>query len=395
MDMEREQATIMIVDDTPENLELLAEMLQARGYHVLQFPSGSLALRAAQKNPPDLILLDIMMPGMNGFEVCHHLKADENLQDIPVIFISALDSTTDKVKAFENGGVDYVAKPFREDEVLARVGVQLKVVFLHRKLKRQNEHLEELVAERTRQLAIAHERLKELDQLKNDFLHMISHEIRTPANGVLGVSEMMLLSLQDSEEYPQFKEILRCSSDRLRNLIQDATMIANIKNFISSDEPSLPVSEFLDSARRTFPRIHFEMENPSVPESFFFQADHELLMKALGTVISLATFFSSQKDIRVRISAENNSLSFSIPLNNFPLTSQEAANFFTLESSTRSSSSAESLGLAPVVARQIFSFFGGKLEFHKGEKRTGSLEGSLHTFPLSLSEATVKPKKGE
>ena len=111
----------MVVDDTPENLKLLETMLLDRGYRVQAFPRGELALNAASRNPPDLILLDITMPGMNGYEVCERLKADPRLQDIPVIFISGLAETTDKVKAFSTGGVDYVTKPIQFEEVEARV----------------------------------------------------------------------------------------------------------------------------------------------------------------------------------------------------------------------------------------------------------------------------------
>ncbi|HRW93703.1 MAG TPA: response regulator [Thermotogota bacterium] len=138
--MDEPQPTIMIVDDTPENLELLAEVLGAKEYRVMQFPGGELALRAALKSPPDLILLDIMMPRMDGFEVCHRLKATEALREIPVIFLSALDSTSDKVRAFTEGGVDYVTKPFREEEVLARVAVHLE-------LRRQKQEIKKLLNE--------------------------------------------------------------------------------------------------------------------------------------------------------------------------------------------------------------------------------------------------------
>jgi len=136
--MKKMQATVMVVDDTPENLELLNGMLRQKGYRVLTFPRGDLALKAAAKNPPDLILLDIMMPGMDGFEVCERLKADESLKRIPVIFISALSETMDKVKAFSVGGVDYVTKPFQFEEVMARVNVHLE-------LRRQRDEISELL----------------------------------------------------------------------------------------------------------------------------------------------------------------------------------------------------------------------------------------------------------
>lgn len=129
-------ATIMVVDDIPANLKLLEEMLQRQGYRVMQFPRGAMALKAATKNPPDLILLDVMMPEMDGFEVCQRLKADESLKDIPVLFISALDDTDSKLKAFSKGGLDYITKPFQEAEVLARVKTHLD-------LRRMRKALEE------------------------------------------------------------------------------------------------------------------------------------------------------------------------------------------------------------------------------------------------------------
>ena len=138
---------ILIVDDLPANALLLSKMLTARGYHVRPVLSGKLALQAARTEPPDLILLDITMPEMNGYEVCEQLKADTVLKDIPVIFISALDQPEEKVKAFRVGGVDYVTKPFQLEEVQARVETHLKIHSLQRRLCTQNENLEQLVAE--------------------------------------------------------------------------------------------------------------------------------------------------------------------------------------------------------------------------------------------------------
>src|SRR5580700_3655814 len=114
------QPSIIVVDDQPANLRLMEDMLKQRGYGVRSFPRGRMALAAASQQPPDLILLDINMPEMNGFEVCERLKADKELAPIPVIFLSALNETEDKVKAFRSGGVDYVTKPFQFEEVQAR-----------------------------------------------------------------------------------------------------------------------------------------------------------------------------------------------------------------------------------------------------------------------------------
>ncbi len=118
---------ILVVDDTLANLKLLTEMLQEQGYIIRPARNGKAALKAAAKDPPDLILLDINMPEMNGYEVCQKIKADEHLKDIPILFISALEETADKLKAFSVGGLDYISKPFEFKEVNARVETHLKL----------------------------------------------------------------------------------------------------------------------------------------------------------------------------------------------------------------------------------------------------------------------------
>jgi phosphoserine phosphatase RsbU/P len=134
-------ASILAVDDTPANLQVLAGMLKDRGYKVRPVPGGKLALLAARRDPPDLILLDINMPEMNGYEVCEHLKADDILKGIPVIFISALTEQLDKVKAFAIGGVDYLTKPFQMEELHARVETHLKLHRLQIELAETNARL--------------------------------------------------------------------------------------------------------------------------------------------------------------------------------------------------------------------------------------------------------------
>lgn len=134
-------ADILIVDDTPANLDLLCGMLRDRGYRVRVATSGLRALAAVSAERPDLLLLDVTMPGMSGYDVCRQLKADDGLRGIPVIFISALDEVVDKVRAFEAGGVDYVTKPFQFGEVLARIDNQLRIQRLQRSLEERNAEL--------------------------------------------------------------------------------------------------------------------------------------------------------------------------------------------------------------------------------------------------------------
>jgi CheY-like chemotaxis protein len=139
---EAARAAILIVDDTPANLELLTQMLSQQGHRVRVAADGLSALESARANPPDLVLLDIRMPGLNGYQVCEQLKADAPTRAIPVIFLSALNETADKIKAFSVGGVDYITKPFQAAEVLARVHTHLQL--------RQVEELKREAAERQR-----------------------------------------------------------------------------------------------------------------------------------------------------------------------------------------------------------------------------------------------------
>jgi CheY-like chemotaxis protein len=141
------KACILAIDDKPDNLKLLSWILEAQGYEVRTAIDGALALSAALSDPPDLILLDIMMPEMDGYEVCERLKADERTRDIPILFLSALGQTADKVKAFSVGGVDYVTKPFHAGEILARVSTHLAVRQLQKQLEAANQALEERNAE--------------------------------------------------------------------------------------------------------------------------------------------------------------------------------------------------------------------------------------------------------
>jgi DNA-binding response OmpR family regulator len=138
---------ILIVDDTLENLTVLRKMLSERGFRVRTAVNGEVALKTVQKEHPDLILLDIMMPHMDGYEVCIKLKEDARTRNIPIIFISALNELDDKVKAFSGGGVDYITKPFQVNEVLARVTTHLHLNSLQKCLERKNNELQKAIDE--------------------------------------------------------------------------------------------------------------------------------------------------------------------------------------------------------------------------------------------------------
>ncbi|MDY0092434.1 MAG: diguanylate cyclase [Candidatus Vecturithrix sp.] len=156
------KSSILAVDDVHANLRLLTEILTCYGHTVRPVPDGRLAVNSAKAAPPDLILLDIMMPGLSGYDVCAELKADERTRDIPIVFISALNQVFDKVKAFSIGGVDYVTKPFHPEEVLARVNVHLALRHLQKQLQEQNLRLQQEISERQRAQVELQQRNREL-----------------------------------------------------------------------------------------------------------------------------------------------------------------------------------------------------------------------------------------
>jgi len=158
-----QSGTLLIVDDTPANLEILVEVFANRGFDVLVATDGQSAIDQISHARPDLILLDVMMPGIDGFETCRRLKANPETKDIPIIFMTALSETTDKVKGFEAGAVDYVTKPIHHEEVLARVTAHVALRSLHQQLEEANNTLEQRVKERTTELQQA---LQEVEQLK-------------------------------------------------------------------------------------------------------------------------------------------------------------------------------------------------------------------------------------
>ncbi|MDJ0599781.1 MAG: response regulator [Crocosphaera sp.] len=200
--MTSDSSNILVVDDTPDNLRLLSAMLSEQGYKVRKALNGKTALNTIHQVPPDLILLDINMPSMNGYEVCRKLKEDIKTKDIPVIFISALDDVLDKVKAFDVGGVDYITKPFQAEEVIARIENQLTI-------QRQKKQLQQEIKDR-----------EKTEQTLRIYLHAVSHDLRNP---VLGFSMILKNFLKQKKESIEISrnvlEQMSKSCDRQLNLI--------------------------------------------------------------------------------------------------------------------------------------------------------------------------------
>jgi signal transduction histidine kinase len=273
------QYTVLIVDDNTTNLRVVNNYLKDLGFRTLMARNGETALKRAEYGQPDIIVLDVLMPGIDGFETCRLLKNDEATKEIPVIFMTALIDTSSKVKGFEAGGVDYVTKPFQQEEVLARITTHLRIQEQHRHLQemtnqlqeanthilRFNEELEKKVRDRTLELLQAKEAAEAASRAKSRFMANISHELRTPMTAILGFSRMIQKKLSDqifpfipADERKATRTVKQVSEDlgivvseteKLMHLINEVINLARIESdSIEWQIQLFDMSEVIDAA---------------------------------------------------------------------------------------------------------------------------------------------------
>ncbi len=235
------KSTVLIVDDHPNNLDVLITYLDKSDLIIFVARDGEEALELAAQSAPDLILLDVMMPGIDGFETCRRLKQHDATRDIPVIFMTALSMTGDKIKGFEAGGVDYITKPLQHEEVLARVNTHLMIRKLQQDLQEQNQTLEAyatLLKERNMelnaqnaQLDEKNAQLKELNASKDTFFSIIAHDLRNAFSGFLGMIQLIVENIgnYDQEELKKFIGILQNTSKKLYTLLENLLTWARIQ----------------------------------------------------------------------------------------------------------------------------------------------------------------------
>jgi signal transduction histidine kinase len=273
---------IMVVDDTIPNLKLLEEMLGKQGYQVRSFPRGRLALAAAVREQPDLVLLDIQMPEMDGFEVCERFKADPLLAPIPIMFISAQHETMDKVRAFALGGVDYVTKPFQFAEVDARVRTHLE-------LRRQKVELQR-----------SYERLKELEILRENLAHMVVHDMRSPLFAIMMSLELVQMNVATPP--PKVTKYLDMAVGNVNKLTEMVNQLLDISRLESGRMPMTKTrGDLAVTAQAVVESMHTVAPDRRIilnaPEPVVANYDKDLVGRIITNLVGNALKFTPVEEV--------------------------------------------------------------------------------------------------
>ncbi|MEG4341867.1 response regulator [Microcoleus sp. A003_D6] len=407
---EENKGNILIVDDTPENLQVLSATLSDRGYKVRGVINGKMALRAALSGSPDLILLDIKMPEMDGYEVCTQLKAQAKTSEIPVIFISALDEVLDKVTAFQVGGVDYITKPFHVAEVLARIEHQLTIQRLKRQLIDRNTQLQQEIIERKK----AEEAAAAASLAKSQFVANMSHELRTPLNAILGFTQVMSRDSFLSNENIENLRIINRSGQHLLELINDVLDLSKIEaGIISLDERSFDLYQLLDTLEEMFQikaetkslQLRFSVQ-ANVPQ--YIKTDEKKLRVCLINLLGNAIKFTQDGgSIWLRASVEcqpppeseiyPNSTSveeclilFEVEDTGVGIAAAEIDTLFDAFVQTEAGrKTADGTGLGLTITKKYVQIMGGDIAVESVLGEGSSFKFNIRVFPAISSEITV------
>ncbi len=370
--MENENYKILIVDDMPKNIMVLGNNLMNEDYQIAYARSGQEAIELTESNDFDLILLDIMMPNMDGYETCNTILANPKTKDIPIIFITEKNDFDSIVKGFDAGAKDYVTKPFNSSELLARVRTHLELKRSREKLEILNKDLEQKVAERTMQLKSANEKLMRLDSAKSSFLGIISHEIRTPLNGIFGSVEM-LNDMHDDEETADIIQMISESAERLLTFSELSTLITELNiDHYQLNKGKINVAELVQMVRQEkilnlsnpdTVKIHFLQEK----EKYFIDADKKLIKKIINDVIENSIRFCNEEvEIDIKLEKQDGNIFLNIHDNGGGFAEHILPNVLEVFQAD-SENYVEGKGLNLAAAKLIMEAHNGRIEVYNIE----------------------------
>jgi two-component system, sensor histidine kinase and response regulator len=370
---------VLIVDDIPSNLNFLSEVLHEEGISVMLATSGVDALKIASYKLPDLILLDIAMPAMDGYEVCARLKSDPFTRDIPVMYLTARTEPEDILKGFETGAVDYILKPFNATELIARVKTHLELKDKTEKLKHVNIILEEQVKQRTAEitkvnqslteanvkLEKAYEELSNLDKAKDEFMRHINHELRTPLQGIHGFT----LILEELVVSPEEKEYIRSINSLVKRLVklsEISLLFTEIKakNYNIVLKPlSLirVVKQALDLFSDDMNKITVDHQNAE--EDVIVKADARLMNACLELIIDNALKYSSEKgEVRVCTFRDGNYAGIEVSDNGPGFSEKAMENLYKLFTADNLRYHSHGFGIGLATAKIILDTLSARLD---------------------------------
>ncbi len=408
-------ADILIVDDEPNNLRLLSNLLKKQGYKVRAVLSGEMALSAAQLNPPDLILLDIMMPDMDGYQVCHKLKNESETCQIPVIFVSAKDQGFDKVKAFAVGGVDYITKPFQVEEVFARIECHLKLNYLQMKLEEQNYQLqaeicqrnaaEKALEEQNEQLRREIERRQiielalqkanqELARSNADlerFAGIASHDLRSPLATINGYAQLLQMCGKEqlNEKCNDFVEQILKLCNRTNLLIEDLLSYARLNK---AQEPFqlLPCDRLIQQALENLTtEIYTHQAQITYDELPTIMGTESRFVQLFQNLIGNAIKYRREEYPNIQVSAllQQDHYLFSIQDNGIGIDEKYWEQIFEIFKRLHSQDDYPGTGIGLATCRKIVEQHGGSIWL---KSEVG--QGSTFYFTVPTEHKTVDQK---
>ncbi|HEY9850373.1 MAG TPA: response regulator [Leptolyngbyaceae cyanobacterium] len=370
-------ANILLVDDRPENLRVLYTILKKQGYQPRGVVSGQMALSSAKINPPDLILLDIMMPGMDGYEVCRCLKEDENTREIPVIFISAKGETFDKIKAFSVGGVDYITKPFEVEELIARIENHLTLYRLQKQLQEKNWLLEKEVRNRMlieAALSKSNQELSRSNEELEQFAYIASHDLLAPLASITIYAQLLEGRYQEKldEQGKNFIIKIVKGCHRMQTLINDLleySRLGNQENSLELTECNLIFEEACTNLQAAIRNNQAVVTRSDLP---ILKADGFQLLQLFQNLLSNAIKYRREEPPIIHISAllKEDSYLFSVRDNGIGIESQYTNQIFQLFKRLHSTKKYPGTGIGLAICQKIVEYHGGSIwvesEYGKG-----------------------------